>query len=192
MCLNSISIRGGLIENYFTVFCPVSDRDQSSFSPWRALEFLSTDPLGLICNEPRPRDQETTGSGDENGALAVNVLSTFEAKDTWSYIGVKNSPKSRIYKRRFPSNLVLRAFSSHFMEKALGTRFPINAATNRKNAASIRGWWEKNSVQLSNLHHPRCYLSKIRETLEPVKCIIFTNEIFTATVVGDLRKVISK
>ena len=36
--------------------------------------FSSPELLGLICNEPvaeplvsRPRDQETTGSGDENG-----------------------------------------------------------------------------------------------------------------------------
>ena len=31
--------------------------------------FLSPEPLGLICNRPvisRPRDQDTTGSGDEN------------------------------------------------------------------------------------------------------------------------------
>ena len=34
--------------------------------------FLSPEPLGLICNRPlvsRPRDQETTGSGDENGCV---------------------------------------------------------------------------------------------------------------------------
>ena len=31
--------------------------------------FSSPEPLGLICNRPvisRPRDQDTTGSGDEN------------------------------------------------------------------------------------------------------------------------------
>ena len=57
---------------YVTVFdtnkCACSLKRWDSFSP-----FSSPEPLGLICNEPveslvsRPRDQETMGSGDENG-----------------------------------------------------------------------------------------------------------------------------
>ena len=43
-----------------TCNCPI-DLCQLSFPA-----FSSPEPLGLICNE-RPRDQETTGSGDENG-----------------------------------------------------------------------------------------------------------------------------
>ena len=45
--------------------------------------FSSPEPLGLICNEhlvSRPRDQETTGSGDENGGN----------KSVFSYTNTKN------------------------------------------------------------------------------------------------------
>ena len=35
---------------------------------YRLTTFSSPEPLGLICDRPRPRDQETTGSGDENEA----------------------------------------------------------------------------------------------------------------------------
>ena len=37
---------------------------QSSTPPCKQNTFSSPEPLGLICNQPR--DQETTGSGDEN------------------------------------------------------------------------------------------------------------------------------
>ena len=37
------------------------------------------EPLSLICNEPRPRDQETTGSGDEKEQHFANCLMTFIA-----------------------------------------------------------------------------------------------------------------
>ena len=50
--------------------------------------FSSPEPLGLICNEhlvSRPRDQETTGSGDENG-LASNCWNTCEINLTLSSI----------------------------------------------------------------------------------------------------------
>ena len=58
--------------------------DQSDiFRRWRcsvaqSWSFLSPEPLGLICNRPvallvsLPRDQETTGSGDENGACKMD------------------------------------------------------------------------------------------------------------------------
>ena len=42
--------------------------------------FSSPEPLGLICNRPvaplvsQPRDQETTGSGDENGVRPKAVV----------------------------------------------------------------------------------------------------------------------
>ena len=48
--------------------------------------FSSPEPLGLICNEhlvSRPRDQETSGSGDENG-LASNFSNTCEINLTLS------------------------------------------------------------------------------------------------------------
>ena len=35
--------------------------------------FSSPEPLGLICVNSRPRDQETTGSGDENGYYRAMV-----------------------------------------------------------------------------------------------------------------------
>ena len=39
------------------------------FSHFRTVPFSSPEPLGLICNRSGPRDQETTGSGDENGTV---------------------------------------------------------------------------------------------------------------------------
>ena len=50
--------------------------------------FSSPEPLGLICKEhlvSRPRDQETMGSGDENG-LASNCWNTCEINLTLSSI----------------------------------------------------------------------------------------------------------
>ena len=41
--------------------------------------FSSPEPLGLICN--RPRDQETTGSGDENGYFVAKKSVTIPSTD---------------------------------------------------------------------------------------------------------------
>ena len=62
-----------------TCNCPI-DLCQLSFPA-----FSSPEPLGLICNE-RPRDQETTGSGDENGfpphwTPSLNTPPTKEASE---------------------------------------------------------------------------------------------------------------
>ena len=42
-------------------------------------EHSSPEPLCLICNEPRPRDQETTGSEDEKEQHFANCFMTFIA-----------------------------------------------------------------------------------------------------------------
>ena len=48
-----------LVRLIFTIYGEKSTRKRA---------FLSPEPLGLVCNEPR--DQETMGSGDENGIRA--------------------------------------------------------------------------------------------------------------------------
>ena len=50
--------------------------------------FSSPEPLGLICN--RPRDQETTGSGDEN-----DIRSAFYFRSSKQNISVASSLKAK-------------------------------------------------------------------------------------------------
>ena len=57
----------------------IRDNTDTLFNPklpiWNC-SFSSLEPLGLICL--RPRDQETTGSGDENGNCHVKQLAYFK------------------------------------------------------------------------------------------------------------------
>ena len=54
--------------------------------------FSSPEPLGLICNPPvslprdLPRDQETTGSGDENGVALDSLRDSRTGKPTASLL----------------------------------------------------------------------------------------------------------
>ena len=55
-------------------------------------------------------------------------------------------------------------------------KLPINAAPNQKNAAPIRGH-AGTTWQFTLSRHLRLHLSKIRELLEHLDYIVFTNDL---------------
>ena len=97
--------------------------------------FSSPEPLGLICNRPvtlvsRPRDQETTGSGDENDAGG-----NFSEQGNYLF---RLPLLDCLYK--FPTKRAKGITGSYTLFYSW-IKCPMNFAHHTKHEANIVGYW---------------------------------------------------